>query len=106
MTTEASCTEPGLKTFTCEFCGEELSTEEIPAAGHTPGEPETTKRATLFSDGKEAVRCIVCGETLEMSAVPMETNLKVRYAILYAVMILSAAALIVYLVRKHKKVTE
>ena len=39
VTKEATCTEPGVKTYTCtdEGCGE-TKTEEIPATGHTYGE--------------------------------------------------------------------
>lgn len=104
MTTEASCTEPGLKTFTCELCGEELSTEEIPAAGHIPREPETTKNATLFSDGEELIRCTVCGEILEMKTVQMDAAQKNKYyAGIAALAVVVIATIVIIVKRKNKK---
>jgi len=47
VTKAATCTEKGVKTYTCSVC-KEPKTEEIPALGHSYGD-----------DGK----CTVCGET-------------------------------------------
>ncbi|MGM9651263.1 MAG: hypothetical protein ACI3VX_04910, partial [Faecousia sp.] len=35
VTTAATCTEPGVMTYTCTVCGEVLYTTEIPATGHS-----------------------------------------------------------------------
>lgn len=56
----ASCTEDGSKTVVCEDCGETLSTEVIPATGHSFGEWTVTKEATCFEDGEETRTCSVC----------------------------------------------
>ena len=55
-----TCTEDGSKTVVCEDCGETLSTEVIPAKGHSFGEWTVTKEATCFEDGEETRTCSVC----------------------------------------------
>lgn len=60
VTTEATCTEPGVKTFTCE-CGE-TKTEEIPALGHVD----------VDEDGK----CDRCGAELEVTEYVLASELK------------------------------
>ena len=50
-TTPATCTDSGVKTFTCSVCNA-TKTETIPASGHTGG------RATC----KEKAKCETCGE--------------------------------------------
>lgn len=57
---EATCTESGSKTVVCEDCGETLSTEVIPAKGHSFGDWTVTKEATCFEDGEETRTCSVC----------------------------------------------
>ena len=56
----AACTEDGSKTVVCEDCGETLSTEVIPAKGHSFGDWTVTKEATCFEDGEESRTCPVC----------------------------------------------
>ena len=51
VTTAATCTVAGVRTFTCSVC-QETKMEEIPASGHTGG------RATC----KEKAKCETCGE--------------------------------------------
>ena len=58
--TAATCTEDGSKTVVCEDCGETLSTEVIPATGHSFGDWTVTKEATCFEDGEETRTCSVC----------------------------------------------
>ena len=60
----ATCTEDGSKTVVCEDCGETISTEVIPATGHSFGEWTVTKEATCFEDGEETRTCSVC-QTVE-----------------------------------------
>ena len=50
----------GSKTVVCEDCGETISTEVIPATGHSFGEWTVTKEATCFEDGEETRTCSVC----------------------------------------------
>ena len=90
-TTSASCTEPGVKTFTCTVCGQ-TKTEEIPVAdheistewskdennhwhdcancdekfenaAHTWNEGVETTPATETSTGVKTFTCTVCGQT-------------------------------------------
>lgn len=56
----ATCTEDGSKTVVCEDCGETISTEVIPAKGHSFGDWTVTKEATCFEDGEETRTCSVC----------------------------------------------
>ena len=61
ITKEATCTEKGIKTFKCP-CGD-TKTEEIPALGHSYGEPEVTKIATCTAKGEKTSTCSRCGDT-------------------------------------------
>lgn len=56
----ATCTEDGSKTVVCEDCGETISTEVIPATGHSFGDWTVTKEAACFEDGEETRTCSVC----------------------------------------------
>ena len=56
MTKEATCTEKGVKTYTCKNCGE-TKTEEIPALGHSFGEWTITKYATCKETGLMTRKC-------------------------------------------------
>ena len=68
VTTPATCTEDGVKTRVCSFCGES-ETAVIPALGHTWGEWEVTTPATCTEAGVKTRTCSVCGET-ETAAIP------------------------------------
>ena len=64
VTTEASCTEAGVITYTCSRCGEKR-TEAIDATGHTP-EDVAEVPATCTEPGCTAgKKCAVCGAILE-----------------------------------------
>lgn len=78
VTTQPTCTTPGVSTHTCE-CGDTY-TEEISALGHTEGEWEVTKNATMLSDGEKVKKCSVCGESLETEVIP--ANKTMFYAII------------------------
>ena len=70
VTTEPTCTEPGVRTFTCSGCNDSY-TEEIPATGHT-AETERTgvKEATCTEDGYTGdILCHNCGAVLEKGTV-------------------------------------
>lgn len=55
VTKEATCTEAGEKTYTCD-CGE-TKTEEIPALGHDYDEGKVTKEATCTEAGEKTYTC-------------------------------------------------
>ena len=68
ITKAATCTEAGVKTYTCKRCGE-TQTEEIKATGHTIIEDPAVE-ATCTEPGKTAgSHCSVCGEVLQAQEV-------------------------------------
>ena len=63
VTTPATCTTPGVKTFTCGTCNAK-KTEEIPASGHTEV-IDAAVEATCTEPGKtEGKHCSVCNTVL------------------------------------------
>ena len=69
VTQAATCTEPGVKTYTCTECGE-TRTEEIPALGHEWGEWTVTKPATELEEGEETRTCVHDLSHTETRAIP------------------------------------
>lgn len=67
VTTPATCTTKGVKTFTCtaEGCtdGPATKTEEIPMVDHTYGDWAETTAATCANPGVKTKTCSVCGAT-------------------------------------------
>ena len=57
---DATCTENGSITVTCEDCGY-VKTEVIPAKGHSYEDVEETKAANCTEDGVMKTVCTVCG---------------------------------------------
>ena len=66
ITKEPSCTEAGVKTFTCE-CGDTY-TEEIPATGHSY--TENVVAPTYEAEGYTEHTCTVCGDSYRDNFVP------------------------------------
>ena len=63
ITTQVTCTEPGVKTYTCQNC-RTTKTETIPATGHKAVTDPAVK-ATCETDGKtEGSHCSVCNKVL------------------------------------------
>ena len=63
VTTDPTCTEEGVKTFTCAIC-DDTYTESVDALGHEE-EEIPAKAPTCTEAGLTAgVKCSVCGETL------------------------------------------
>ncbi len=64
VTKEPTCTEEGEKVQKCSACGEVLSTEVVPALGHTVAEDAwtVTKEPNCTEDGEREGVCEVCGE--------------------------------------------
>ena len=60
ITQNATCTVPGVKTFTCE-CGDSY-TEEIPASGHSYYE-QSSQAATCTEAGYRTYVCANCGDS-------------------------------------------
>ena len=65
VTTEATCTKEGVKTYTCTKCGVS-KTEAIPATGHKLGEAKNVKAATCTEAGYTGDKyCETCNELVE-----------------------------------------
>ncbi|MCD8215835.1 MAG: hypothetical protein LUC97_09380, partial [Clostridiales bacterium] len=62
VTKAATCTENGVKTYTCSGCGDSY-TEVIPATGHSYDEGVVTTEANCTTDGVMTYTCTACGDT-------------------------------------------
>ena len=64
VTTPATCTAAGVKTYTCTACSA-TKTEPVPATGHTPGaavcENKVAATCTTAGSYDEVVYCTACG---------------------------------------------
>ena len=60
VTTPATCTEAGVKTYTCQNNSEHTKTESIPALGHKYSS-EITKNPTCTEKGIKTYTCTACG---------------------------------------------
>lgn len=73
VTKQPTCTEKGVKTYTCQNDSSHKYTEEIPAKGHTSGTAVIENRieATCTTAGSydEVVYCTVCGAELSRTKV-------------------------------------
>ena len=65
---EATCTETGVKVYTCTVCGD-TKEEEIPATGHVWDEGKVTTEATTEAEGVKTYTCTICGDT-KTEAIP------------------------------------
>ena len=62
VTTAATCTKAGVKTYTCDVCGD-TKTEEITATGkHSWNGGVVTKEPTYTEEGAKTYTCNKCGE--------------------------------------------
>lgn len=62
VTKEPTCTEKGVRTFTCSVC-HNIRTEDIPATGEHQWKLLSTTAATCGQDGTVTYKCAVCGDT-------------------------------------------
>lgn len=77
---DATCTDEGVKTYTCATCGE-TKTEAVSAKGHTAGDAKEENRVEakpgIAGSYDMVVRCTVCNailstESFEIEALPLE----------------------------------
>ena len=59
VTTEATCTTGGVKTYSCKECGAVMKTEKIPSLGHDFSDA-TVIEATCASEGSRKGKCSRC----------------------------------------------
>ena len=71
VTTKATCTEEGEKTFTCTICGN-TNTKKVNATGHSYGAYKVVKEPTNKRKGLKSKTCSVCGKIV-YEAIP-KTN--------------------------------
>ena len=73
VTTEATCTTDGVKTYTCSVC-KTTKTETIKATGHKMGEWKTVTAATTQKEGKQERTCTACDykETKSIPKIPVK----------------------------------
>ncbi|MCD8315518.1 MAG: hypothetical protein LUD44_07810, partial [Firmicutes bacterium] len=79
VTIAATCTETGVKVYTCSECGQ-TKIEIIEATGHTLGEAVTENEvaASHSTDGSydSVVYCTVCGEELSRETVTVSAGVR------------------------------
>ena len=74
ITTEPTCINAGMKTFTCNLC-QGTKTETVAALGHEYSEKWTTdKEATCSEAGSKSHHCIRCGEKADVTEIPATGN--------------------------------
>ena len=67
---EPTCTEEGLKVYTCENCGE-TKEETLPALGHDYSKEWTVdKEATYYEDGSKSHHCTRCDAKIDVTVIP------------------------------------
>ena len=71
VTTEPTCTEDGVKTYTCSVCNE-TKTETITATGHQWDEGVVTSEPTYTENGEKTFTCVIC-RTTRTEPIPMLT---------------------------------
>ncbi|NSJ28345.1 leucine-rich repeat protein [Blautia glucerasea] len=75
VTKAATCTENGIRTYTCAADGE-TRTEIIPATGHKYGAYTVTKEPTIFAAGTESRECAVCHNREEQEIPKLTAQVK------------------------------
>ena len=67
---EPTCTEGGLKVYTCENCGD-TKQETLPALGHDYSKEWTIdKEATYYEDGSKSHHCSRCDDITDVTVIP------------------------------------
>lgn len=69
ITTEPTCVDAGVKTFTCTICGESY-TEAVSALGHSSDKGVVTKAPTCTETGVRTYTCTRCHAVLRTEDVP------------------------------------
>ena len=78
VTKPATCTENGVRTYTCE-CGDSY-TETIPATGHKSSGWIIDKAASIGVKGSKHRECTVCKKVLETAEIPALSRISISKA--------------------------
>lgn len=70
---EATCSQVGIKTYSCIFCGREFEREELPKLAHTESDWIVVTPVTATTDGLQHKVCTVCGEETASEVISSET---------------------------------
>ena len=74
ITTQPTCTEKGIKTYTCTNCGE-TKTEDIDALGHNYSSEWTIdKDATCNEEGSKSHHCTRCNDKTDVTVIPVNNE--------------------------------
>lgn len=79
ITKEPTCTEEGIKTYTCTVCGQVAKVEVITAKGHTSDSGKVTKQPTCVQTGAKTYTCTVCGQVIKTESIPIVAHTYVDY---------------------------
>ena len=67
---EPTCTESGFSAQVCTLCQQPVNSQEIPATGHTPGEPLVYQEPGCETAGIRVTLCSVCGAEIAREEIP------------------------------------
>ena len=76
ITKEAACKEEGIRTYTCQKCGESYE-ESIPLLEHVYKE-RVTREATYEQEGEETYTCTLCKDSYTKPIPALEKPVEVR----------------------------
>lgn len=66
---ERSCNTAGYTLHKCSNCGESYMTDYVAAFDHTPGNWEVQTVPTCISEGREVIKCTVCGDVVSSRSI-------------------------------------
>ena len=78
VTTPATCSKEGVKTYTCSSCGK-TKTEAVSKAAHSWDEGKTTKTATCSQEGEVLYTCKSCKATKTESTGTLAHGYEITY---------------------------
>lgn len=68
VTKKATCTETGVMTYACVYCGKK-TTKSIDKIAHTEDKGTVTKKSTTSSNGTKVYKCSACKATLRTQTI-------------------------------------
>lgn len=93
-----TCTEDGYEKKVCSMCQTEVE-ETLTKLGHSEGEFETIRKASLFIDGKMESRCLTCDEIIATKNIPAKVPI---VAVVVVLLFASGIGVGVYLYKRKE----